>query len=541
MSAVIGVAEYFEPYLFGKVIQLIADSPGAIPVSSLLLIIIAWVSLIALLVSFSWINSLMLQDVAQDGSRRLWSRYVRGIFRSTVDCPVNQVHPARMLKAGIVGTNAASRVWQAFGQEIFQTVIGMLLIQILAFFLNPVLATFLLVISLGSFLMLNQSIKRTKPAEEEIESLEGKVAEHASELIQHKELFLTSRATERELQVFDSALFKLRGCYHSVASTWANVGATVRGVFSFSMLLMLLIGILMHDRDKTDIGEIVTFVGVTGYVMARVELLVHSLRQMASSIPALNELIEISGIDFDQTHDATVQQDATQSVITIENQYPELCLSLKNVSFFYDAESPVFRHTSFDVSSGSIVGISGPSGIGKTTLIYLILGLLKPTAGVIYFRGQEINRLDPDDLWSKISIVFQNSKLLTRSIKDNLRLGNPSASDDEVERITRMLGMHELIMQLKDGYQTLAGDVGRKFSGGQMQLLNICRALISNPELLLLDEPTSNLDSASERLVLSALESLRGQCTVLLISHRKTTLQIATQIFTLRADGLQDV
>ena len=537
-SALIGAAEYLEPYLFGQVVQLLTEPRGtATGTSSLWAIMAAWIVLVILLVVGTRSMSLATQDVAQEGSRRLWIRYVSGLYARPSEDLAHRTHPARILKAGIAGTNAGSELWQTFAQEQFQTVAGILIVLPAAFLLNPALAAMLLALVVGSFVLLYLNVLRTMPAEQEIEALEGGVAERASELIRHRGLILTSRATEREVSNFDSLLLSLRARYHAVARTWASVSGSVRGVFSLSMLLMLMAGIWLYERQWSDVGEIVTFVGVIGYVLAKVEMLIDSLRRTASRMPALAEFCAIPVADLPPlTTEITEGLARSGQFGPLESSTPSggaEYIVMREVGFEYEAGRPVLANVNLTIPQGSIFGISGRSGIGKSTLMHLLLGLLLPSSGSILYQGEDLAGIPLDAWWRKLAVVFQDSHLLSRSIEDNLRLANPGASREDIESVTRALGLHQLILQLEDGYATTVGDIGRRFSGGQRQLLGIARALVAAPEFLLLDEPTSNLDPASERLVLQTLEALRGQCTIVLISHRQSTLKIASRVLRL--------
>lgn len=541
MSALLGAAEYLEPYLFGRVVQLLTDMSESGQPTNWSGIAAAWIALVIALMLGTRTMSLAAQDVAQEGARNLWIRYVRALYENLSDIRGRRAHPERVLKVGISGTNAGSELWQAFSQEQFQTVAGILIVLPAAFLLNPALALILVILVSVSFALLYFNVRRTTSAEEEIEALEGGVAERASDLIRHKSLILTSSATEREVSAFNALLMSLRGRYHSVARTWASVAGTIRCVFSLAMFLMLVAGVWLHQRRLCDIGEIVTFVSVIGYVLAKVEMLIDGLRRTSSRMPALAEFCALSGANLATGVDArTAPRKSTAHTASSE---PAGCadqgeyLSLRGVGFEYRPDDPVLTSLDLEISRGEILRISGQSGIGKTTLMHLLLGLLQPSRGAITYRGQDLRSIPLESWWERISVVFQDSHLLSRSIEDNLRLGNPGAEREDIERVTRVLGLHDLILQLEDGYGTLVGDIGRRFSGGQRQLLSIARALLAAPEILLLDEPTSNLDPASEQSVLRALESLRERCTIVLISHRQSTLQIATRSFKLGKSG----
>lgn len=538
-SALLGVAEYLEPYLFGRVVQLLAEPAAGNFDKSLILIVIAWMLLTILLIWCSRAMSIGLQDIAQEGSRSLWISYLSCLYRKRPVRYVQPIHSSRVLKAGIVGTNASSEIWQVFSQEQFQTLISLVIILPIAFFLNPALASILVFLVAIAYFVLRRNVRATTAAEELIESLEGNVAERASELILYRDLIRTSRATQREIGRFDQLLSSLRARYHAVARIWATATATVRGVFSFFMLMMLLAGVWLHQRGLATIGEIVTFVGILGYALAKVEVTIDSLRRVTSRLPAIHEFIQIAELDLSEVRPFGLQPWKSKTNLPAHNppRQDSAYIEFDNVNFRYVDEQPVLNGVNFTVEKNSVIGISGSSGVGKTTLMYLMMRLLEPSEGEIRINGVNIAELDTEDWWHRIAIVFQDSVLLSATIEQNLRLTNEHASDAEIAAVLEEIGLHAKIAGLKNGYKTAVGEIGQKLSGGQRQLLNIARALIARPEILLLDEPTASLDSESERLVLKALVAARSQCTILVISHRSTTLNIADKIIHFNEDG----
>lgn len=172
----------------------------------------------------------------------------------------------------------------------------------------------------------------------------------------------------------------------------------------------------------------------------------------------------------------------------------------------------------------------GPSGAGKSTLFDLLLRFYDPQHGQILLEGLPISQLDPQDLRRCFALVSQNPALFFGTVEDNIRYGNPQATDAQVEAAARIAHAHEFILQMPQGYQTHLGDGGLGLSGGQRQRLAIARALLVDAPILLLDEATSALDAQSEHLIQQALPSLMSGRTTLVIAHRLATVQNADRI-----------
>ncbi len=202
------------------------------------------------------------------------------------------------------------------------------------------------------------------------------------------------------------------------------------------------------------------------------------------------------------------------------------------VGFAYDKRT-VLRDVSLTVRAGETIGIAGPSGAGKTTLLNLVARFYDPTSGAVRFDRHDLRSLRLDDVYDKIGIVTQEPFLFATSVRENIRCARPSATDAEVEDAARAAGVHEEILTFAVGYDTVIGMGGVGVSGGQAQRINIARALLKNPPVILLDEATASLDSLSELVVQDALERLMIGRTTFVVAHRLSTLRGATRILVL--------
>lgn len=201
----------------------------------------------------------------------------------------------------------------------------------------------------------------------------------------------------------------------------------------------------------------------------------------------------------------------------------------RDVVFSYDGE-PVLRGISLDAPEGSIVGITGRSGSGKSTLLKLFMRFWEPDAGAVEVSGRDVSDIDTADLRALEAYVTQDTHLFRDSIRENLRIAKPDATDAEIEEACRKASVHEFIRTLPQGYDTPVGELGDALSGGERQRIGLARAFLHDAPFLLLDEPTSNLDSLNEAVVLRALARERAGRTVLLVSHRASTMRIADTV-----------
>jgi ABC-type multidrug transport system fused ATPase/permease subunit len=212
-------------------------------------------------------------------------------------------------------------------------------------------------------------------------------------------------------------------------------------------------------------------------------------------------------------------------------------IAFENVSFGYDPQMPVLRDISFRIGQGQMVGIVGPTGSGKSTLVSLIPRFRDLGGGRITIDGVDIADYALHGLRTQIGFVLQNTVLLRGTIRDNIAFGRPDATDDEIVEAARLANADEFITRMPDGYDSLVGDRGTTLSGGQRQRMGIARALIRDNPILILDEPTAALDAESEHLVIQALERLMAGRTVITIAHRLSTLRDAHKIIVIK-DGV---
>ncbi len=214
-------------------------------------------------------------------------------------------------------------------------------------------------------------------------------------------------------------------------------------------------------------------------------------------------------------------------------------LEVRDLAFAYEQE-PVLRGGRFTAQKGEIVGIIGPSGCGKSTFLKLLLRFWEKDSGQILYNGIDIDQIDSEDLLRNVTMVSQSTYLFDETIADNLRLAKPDATEEELIACCKQASIHEFIQSLPEGYQTRVGTLGGNLSAGETQRLGLARALLHNSPVILLDEPTSNVDSINEGIILKAIARLKGEKCFLLISHRASTMAIADRVYVIDHGVLQE-
>lgn len=249
---------------------------------------------------------------------------------------------------------------------------------------------------------------------------------------------------------------------------------------------------------------------------------------VVSSSPAMEELgARIDAFESSRRRDQGEPVDAVGAI------------TAEDVTFAYSGDRDVLRGVSFTIEHGEIVGVVGPSGGGKSTLVQLLLGLREPDRGRILLDGRPLSRLDRADLARRITFVPQAPRLLAGTIADNIRFFRNDVTDPDVERASRLAHLHDDVVAFRDGYERQVGERGGQLSGGQQQRLCIARALVEDPDVLIMDEPTSSLDVRSEQLIRTTLEGLKERMTVIIIAHRLSTLGMCDRIMVIQSGELK--
>jgi subfamily B ATP-binding cassette protein MsbA len=212
-------------------------------------------------------------------------------------------------------------------------------------------------------------------------------------------------------------------------------------------------------------------------------------------------------------------------------------IEFDHVAFAYDPSAPVLTDVSFKVKAGQMVGVVGPTGCGKSTVVSLIPRFYDPTAGTVRIDGADIRDYKKSPLRDQIGYVLQEPGLFAGSVRDNIAYGKAGVTDEQIREAAKLANADEFIAKMPHGYDTMIGERGETLSGGQRQRIGIARAIIRNNPILILDEPTAALDTESEKLVIDALENLMKGRTVLTIAHRLSTIRDADKIVVLK-DGV---
>ncbi len=302
-------------------------------------------------------------------------------------------------------------------------------------------------------------------------------------------------------------------------------------ILAVGSALVIWYGGTMVVGGRTTIGVLLAFISYTSRFFRPIFTLVSMYNLIQEALVALERVFEIMDVEPET-------KDESETIVLEEVKGH---IVFEDVWFSYDKKTPVLRGVSFEVKPGEKLAIVGPTGAGKTTLVYLICKFYNPDVGRILVDGIDLRKIVRKSLRRFIGYVPQDTILFPGTIRDNIRIGRPDASDEEIVDVCRRLGIHRIIESLPGGYDTDIGEFGKRLSAGQRQLISIARALLKNPPILILDEAMSNVDPATEAIVRKALEVLMENRTTIIIAHRLTLARSADRIIVLENGQIVEI
>ncbi len=304
------------------------------------------------------------------------------------------------------------------------------------------------------------------------------------------------------------------------SDSFGNMGAALTTITTVSMTTAGALAIINQDMTM---GSLIAANMLMGRILGPFNQLVGSWRNYASYRQAVSRLTEVF----------VVRDDRQEAEVALGR--PEGQITFENVSFAYSEEAqPIIQDVKLQIRPNSFIAIMGPNGSGKTTLIKLLLGLYKPQKGRVLLDGADISQFTRKELAKWFGYVPQEIFLFNGSIRENIAKSNPDASDDDVIRAAKMAGVHPFLIDLPDGYSTDIGEAGRLLPGGLRQRLAIARAFLADPPILVMDEPSSNLDREGEAELVRLLQTLARDHTVVVITHSQHLLQSAGQLLVMQ-------
>jgi ATP-binding cassette subfamily B protein len=521
------LALFAEPILFGKII----DGLTRLKASELS---DTWPSLAGYLgvwVSFGLFEIVCASFMALHADRLAHRRrhmVLRSYFEHVLQLPAshyNSVHSGRLMKIMLQGVDSLWALWLGFFRDHMSSFIALIVLIPLSLYMNWRMALLLIALCTVFTCLSIFVVSKTQTLQKTVEQHHSDLAERANDALGNIALVQSFARIDQEVNAIKGISQKVLQAQFPVLSWWAVVRVLTRVSTTLAVLSMIMLGIGLFTQGLTTVGEIVTFIALATLVIGRLEQMAQFINRLAGDAPRLKEFFEV----FDTVShikDAPTARDPGRLQGRIR---------FDQVTFSYDCKRDALKELTFSVEPGQTLALVGASGAGKSTALAMLYRAFDPQSGSISIDDIDIRQIKLDALRRNIGVVFQESLLFNRSVADNLRVGNPDASDDELIEAASSAQALDFIRQHPEGLGASIGERGRALSGGERQRLSIARVMLKDPPILILDEATSALDSQTETRLMQALEAVTKNRTTLVIAHRLATIKKADKILVLHA------
>jgi len=523
----LAMAQFAEPILFGRVINVLARTPesDAAPAWSRLSVLLGlWAGFAIFTIICGTLVALYADRLAHRRRLAVLTEY----FEHVLQLPLayhGEVHSGRLMKTMLQGTDALWSLWLGFFRDHLAALVSLIVLVPLSLYINWRLAILLIILCVVFAVLAGLVMRKTESMQRTVQAHHSGLAERASDALGNVALVQSFVRVEHEVTALKSVSDQLLAAQFPVLSWWAVVAVLTRASTTLTVLSIIFLGTWLFQRNLITIGEIVTFMVFAGMVITRLEQAVTFVNRMTLDAPQLRDFFEV--LDTIPT-----MQDRPNAV---ELDHVAGSVEFENVTFNYDGRHPAVAGLSFTARPGEMVALVGPTGAGKSTALALLHRAFDPQSGVIRIDGMDIRDITLAALRRNIGVVFQESLLFNRSIRENLLAGRADATEEQMRTAAAGAQALEFIEYNVDGFDAKVGERGRSLSGGERQRLSIARALLKNPPILILDEATSALDTATESKVLGALDEVMKNRTTFVIAHRLATIRKATRILVFEA------
>lgn len=508
------------PYLLGLSIDALTQSA---PLSVLakyagLMIIFYLINAI-----FTWAQTYFMANIAQDTVLRLRKDLFEHV--QTLSLRYFDTHPHGDLMSRM--TNDIDNVSNTLTQSITQlisSVVTILGVMIIMLRLNWILALVTIATVPLIFLIVSRVIKRTRQAFKDQQSSLGHVNSLIEEYVSGQKVVKAYVQEEAIIEKFNQQNDELKGAAIRAQFFGGIMGPLMSMTNNLTYALVVGVGGLLVLQGRASLGIIASFMNYSRQFGRPLNQVAQLYNTVQSAIAGAERVFEV----LDEIPEVEEHEEA-MSVNTLQGS-----VAFNDVNFHYVANKPVLRSVSFDANPGEIIALVGPTGAGKTTIINLLTRFYDIQSGDILIDGTPIKRLKKEELRQRLGIVLQDPYLFSGTIYENIRYGRLNATEEEVIEAAKLANAHSFIHRLPKGYHTSLKEEGSNLSQGQKQLISIARAILSDPDILILDEATSSVDTRTEYQIQKGMKTLMKGRTSFVIAHRLSTIRNADQILVIQ-------
>jgi ATP-binding cassette subfamily B protein len=518
----LAVAQFAEPVLFGRIVDALSGAlPADLAAAARMLgpIVGTWVAFGLFIILAGALVAWFSDRLAHRRRNLVLADY----FEHVLQLPLayhSGAHSGRQMKIMLTGTDTLWWLWVSFFREHFAAFIFICVLLPATLVLNWRLALPLLVLCVAFTALTMLVMRKADAMQRAVEQHYSDLAETAADALGNVALVQSYARIEIEVSGLKTLVNSLLRAQMPVLSWWAIAAVLTRTATTLTLLVILLLGTYLKLVGLASVGQIVSFMSIASLLIARLEQVVSFANRLFMDAPKLAEFFGV----FDTVPAVRDRPNA------VDPGRVRGLVEFKDVSLSYDGKRAAVADLTFTALPGETIALVGPTGSGKSTTLALLHRAFDPQTGSIAVDGTDIRDDTLTGLRRNIGVVFQETLLFNRSIAENLRVGKPDATDEEMRTAAARAQALDFIDRNPDGLQARIGERGRLLSGGERQRLAIARALLKDPPILILDEATSALDPVTEARVQAALDEVMKGRTTFVIAHRLATIRNATRI-----------
>lgn len=459
-------------------------------------------------------------------AKRMTVRLKVMVFEKAMKFPYSyyeEHHSGEIMSKMIYDSDKVSNIFSARLRRVLAPIISVAVFAVAMIMINPIMTMVLIVFNIV-LLLINTLISNP------VKKVGKKLSQKNSEMTMAISNIISGAAVTKIYDVYHRSTLKYENLNKEYAATQKekmSLSALLEmlntGFDLLCSVMFIVIGIIMMQQNLATMGEVAAIYSLYTILSFRFLQLGKNMPELVNCISYAERVFEF--LDLPEEKKCDIPAGEVKTDLQDGN-----AIEYKNIVFGYSDKDNIFNGNSYSFERNKITAIVGQSGCGKSTLAKLLLGFYRLKEGDIYVLGHSLNNTDIAKIRNLIAYVPQQPYLYNMSIRDNIRVANESATDQEIYQAAKLANAHDFIQSLDNGYDTVMHNRGSNLSGGQRQRIAIARAILKNAPIILMDEATSALDNESEQMIADAISQLRNQKTVIMIAHRTGTIQLADNV-----------
>ncbi len=522
-NILLAIATFAEPVLFGKIVDTLTQAQGQqnrLDTGQLTPLVAAWVGFGLFTIAAGVLVALHADRLSHRRRLVVMAKY----YEHVLNLPQafhTEAHSGGLLKVMLEGANGMGGLWLSFFREHCASLVTLFIMLPFTLYINWRLASLLLLLVFIFTVLSAFILRRTEQLQGKVEEFHTQLAERATDSLGNVSVIQSFTRIAAETDAMRMTIDRVLAAQIPVLSWWAVAAVITRASATLTLLGILLLGTWLFTKGLATVGEVVTFMAFATALIGRLEQVVGFINAIFMLAPKLRQFFDV----LDTVPTVRDRLEATDPGRLTGR------VGFHGVSFSYDGKKPAVLDVSFEVLPGETIALVGSTGSGKSTTLGLLHRVFDPQSGYISIDGMDLRDMTLSGLRQNIGVVFQEPMLFARSIEENVRVGNPGASDEAFMAALERAQAMEFVSRQPEGIKTVVGERGRTLSGGERQRLSIARALLKDPPIMVLDEATSALDATTEQKLQIALDEVRKGRTTFIIAHRLATIRNADRIF----------